>query len=305
MPAVRRQAAAAAHDAVPGGLAPRPRTHARPAGSDRGAEAAAGHPGRAARRLPVRPPRRRPGRVRGHPRDRGRGRRPAPPDGRHGQARPARRRTAACGSGPRGGGRTHPTCPAARSSTAPSGRTYAGRYRPSTFLTLTLRQLRAGRRRRGRDRPGQLRLPARRPGRDPLPASSWIGSGRTPAGVWAGRCSTSAPSNRNAAAHPTSTPPCAARSPARSCARSPPRRITRCGGPPTTSSATPGIGCRGGTTTRRASSTPTPASHCRPGRRPPTRTCSSDRPTPSGSGRRCTSRVCSAARRRPDATSAT
>ena len=108
------------------------------------------------------------------------------------------------------------------------------------------------------------------PGTRSTSRSSWTGSGRTSAAAWAGTSSTSAPSNRNAAAPRTSTPPSAAPSPAPSCGRSPPPPTTRCGGPPTTRSATPAIGCRCGTTTRKGSSTPTPASRCRPSTRPPT-----------------------------------
>ena len=138
MPALRREATAAADDAVPGGLAPRPRTDARPPGSDRGAEADARHPGRAARRLPVRPPRRRPGRVRGHPRDRGRGRRPAPPAWASPAGSP---RSTANGAVRKRSTRRRqdaPNLPRRPVEHRTVGRTYAGRYRPSTFLTLTL-----------------------------------------------------------------------------------------------------------------------------------------------------------------------
>ena len=60
--------------------------------------------------------------------------------------------------------------PPSRSSTAPWAGIYGGPATgPPPSSPLTLRHLRAGRRRRGRHRPGQLRLPPGRPGRDPLP----------------------------------------------------------------------------------------------------------------------------------------
>ena len=131
-----------------------------------------------------------------------RGRLPSP--GRAGQGR---RR-----SGRRSGGRTHRTCPAGGWRSGRVGREFAGRFRPSMFVTLTCDSY-------GRVRddgtpvdPATLRLPAGGSGRgalrraggsvvaEPAPLSS------------AGTCSTSPPSSHRSGSRRTCTPRSAARS---------------------------------------------------------------------------------------------
>ena len=147
------------------------------------------------------------------------------------------------------------------------GQVFAGRYQPSTFLTLTL------------DSYGQVdshgaavdpnRYDYRRAARDAIHFPALVDRfWQNTAAVSDGTCSTSAPSSHKNAAPRTSTPPSAAPSPALNYARSPPRPITKCGGPHTTNSSTPENGYRGGTRAPRPSPTPTPAHHCRAGNRP-------------------------------------
>ena len=146
------------------------------------------------------------------------------------------------------------------------GRVFAGRYRPSTFLTLTL------------DSYGQVdsqgaavnpdRYDYRRAARDAIHFPALLDrSGRTPAAVWGGMCSTSAPSNHKNAALRIFMPLSAARFPERSCGLLLLRPITKCGGRPMTSSSTAESDYRSGIPARKASPTPTPARRCRPGTR--------------------------------------
>jgi Replication initiator protein, pSAM2 len=135
------------------------------------------------------------------------------------------------------------------------GRVFADRYRPSTFLTLTLDSY-------GRvDSNGAAidpdRYDYRHAARDAIhfPAlldRFWL----TPGAAWAGMCSTSAPLNHRSVVRRTSTPPSGVRFPGRSCGRSRPRPTTRCGGQRMTNSSTPTGGCRCGTRAPMPSPTP-------------------------------------------------
>ena len=130
-------------------------------------------------------------------------------------------------------------------------------------------------------------------------ASCSTGSGRTCAARSGGTCSTSPPSNPNAAAPRTCTPPSAAPCPARSSGRSSPPPTTRCGGRPRPAASTP-------RTARRSGTNPRPACYVDPDTGAPAPTWEQaldeidDDPTPprrtsSASARRSTSRASSPA----------
>jgi hypothetical protein len=182
------------------------------------------------------------------------------------------------------------------------GRVFAGRYRPSTFLTLTLDSY-------GRvDAHGAAvdpdRYDYRRAARDaihfPALVDRFWQNTRRCVGWEVQYFGTVEPQN---AAPRTSTPPSEAPSPAPNSAPSPPRPTTKSGGLPTTNSTTAGTGYRSGTPALRPSPTPTPIPHCRPGTRP-ART-SPNRPTSCASGNKSTSKAFSAVPRKLDGTSDT
>ena len=146
------------------------------------------------------------------------------------------------------------------------GRVFAGRYRPSTFLTLTLDSY-------GRvDSDGAAVDPEgydyRRAARDAIhfPAlldRFWQNTRRC-VGWDVQYFGTVEPQN---AVPRISMPRSGVRSPVRSCGRSRRRPITRCGGLRMTSSCTPTGGYRSGTAGRKRSLIPTPGRRCRVGSR--------------------------------------
>jgi hypothetical protein len=147
------------------------------------------------------------------------------------------------------------------------GRVFAGRYRPSTFLTLTLDSY-------GRvDHDGTAIDPDRydykRAARDaihfPALVDRFWQNTRRCVGWDVQYFGTVEPQN---AAHHTSMPPSAVPSPALNSARSPPPPTTKSGGLLTRNPATAGNGSRAGTSERKPSPTPTPANPCPAGNRP-------------------------------------
>ncbi len=166
----------------------------------------------------------------------------------------------------RGVGRMRRTCPAGRWRSAPWGGCSPGATGPPPSSpspsTPTDGSTPRGRRsiRSGTTTGGRRGMRSTSP-----PCST--GSGRTPAAVSAGTCSTSAPSNPKNGAPRTSTLRSAGPSPARSCGRSPRPRITRCGGPRTMTCSTTGNGYRSGTASHGPSPTRTPANLSRPSMR--------------------------------------
>jgi hypothetical protein len=147
------------------------------------------------------------------------------------------------------------------------GRVFGGRYRPSTFITLTLESY-------GRvDSNGAAVAPDgydyRRRHEMRSTSRPWsIGSGRTPGAVSGGTCSTSAPSSPKNAVLRISTPPSGVQFPAPSYARLWRRRITRCGGHPMITLFTAAITCQPGTPAQRPSPTRLLVHHCPPSVRP-------------------------------------
>jgi hypothetical protein len=125
------------------------------------------------------------------------------------------------------------------------GQVFAGRYRPSTFLTLTLDSYGSV------DSNGAAVDPERydyqRAARDAIHFATlldrfWQNTRRCVGWM----CSTSVPWSRKSEALRISTLPFVARSPAPNYARSPRRPTTRCGGLPTITSFTRGNNCRSG-----------------------------------------------------------
>jgi hypothetical protein len=168
------------------------------------------------------------------------------------------------------------------------GQVFAGRYRPSTFLTLTLDSY-------GRvDAQGAAvdpdRYDYRRAARDAIhfPAlldRFWQNTRRC-VGWDVQYFGTIEPQKRGA---PHFHAALRAPSPTRNCGPSPRRLTTKSGGPTTMSCFTTGTTCRCGTPGPRPSSTPTQEHPCPPGTRP-AQTSPSPR-TSFGSGRKCTSRA--------------
>ncbi len=147
------------------------------------------------------------------------------------------------------------------------GRVFAGRYRPSTFLTLTLDSY-------GRvDGDGAAadpdRYDYRRAARDAIhfPAlldRFWQNTRRC-VGWDVQYFGTVEPQKRGA---PHFHAAIRGAIPVPSCGPSPPRHITKSGGPPTTNSSTAESDCRSGIPARKPSPTPTLGRRCRPGTRP-------------------------------------
>jgi hypothetical protein len=147
------------------------------------------------------------------------------------------------------------------------GQVFAGRYRPSTFVTLTLGSY-------GKvDAHGAAINPDsydyQRAARDaihfPALVDRFWQNTRRCVGWDVQYFGTVEPNNE---APRTSTPPSAAPSPGRNCGPSPRRPTTRCGGLPTMSSSTAGNGSPCGICGLRPSPTPTPELRCPAGTRP-------------------------------------
>jgi hypothetical protein len=147
--------------------------------------------------------------------------------------------------------------------TAPDGKT----FRPSMFVTLTCPSFGRVRRMALRPTPAPTTMCGLRGMRWRLRRCS-TGSSRTCAATSATTCSTSLPSNRNAASPRTCTSPYAALSPAPNYGRSSLRPTIRCGGPPPARCASTATICRSGTSRPAATSTRPPANGCPPGMTP-------------------------------------
>ena len=137
--------------------------------------------------------------------------------------------------------------------TTPDGKT----FRPSLFITLTCPSYGRVTSRRNAGRPGQPTTTRGRPATRCTSPRCSTGSCRTCAASSATTSSTSPRSSRNGASRRTSTSRCAAPSHAPNSARSSPRPTTRCGGRPPTRSASTAATCPSGTRTRQPTSTRT------------------------------------------------
>jgi hypothetical protein len=202
--------------------------------------------------------------------------------------------------------RTPPTCPSARSTRARSARPTSRRMaRPSARPCLSRSPARptAGSARTARpSTPAPTTMIGLR-GTPCISRRCLTGSSRTCAGTWAMTSSTSPPSNPRNGSPRTSTSPCAAPWPVRSCVGSWPPPTTRSGGRTPRPSGSTGTSCRFGTRPPGTTWTRPPAKCCPPGTRPSTPSARmTSRITWRGSGPGLTPRACLRARRtRPGA----